>query len=71
MTDYLDQQPIDYIRMNMNRLEIFNDEDKSFLIRKYIRYYIKNHEKLDNLIQVIGEMYPEHMEEINKFLILK
>jgi len=71
MTDYLDQQPIDHIRMNMKRLEVLSEEDKSFVIRKYIKYYIKNHEKLDNLIEVVSEMDPEYMEEINKFLILK
>lgn len=71
MTDYLEQHPIDYIQFNLKRLEVFTPDEKQLMIRAYIRSYIKNHNKLDNLIVVINKMYPEHMDDINKLLILK
>lgn len=71
MNDFLEEQPIEYILQNLIRLRVFNNDERPFLIRTYIKYYIMNHSKFDNLKSAIKQMYPDQVEDINKFLALK
>lgn len=71
MNDFLEEQPTDYIEANLMKLSVFKNEERSFMIRTYIKYYMKNHTKWDNLINVVNRMFPNHMEDINRLLILK
>lgn len=62
---------VETITAQLFRIVVFEDEDKKFILKHFIKFYLGRYTDCNNLKAAISKVYPQYIEVMEKCLLLK